>query len=197
VNSVGTLTGYICDFWSVLATDILFFLVSLSGVRLSPLGMSATAGLLYQPRMIDDDYGAVSGMRIGRGHRSTRRKPAPVPLCPPQIPHALTWDLTWAAAVGSRRLTAWAMAQPHRRTYLFLSSAILLRILVDALPSVIYLSSPSLHFQFFIHYIFQLSQSGPLPLFLYLLTFINFLSHPCLIHSNHMLQSLQHKKGTR
>jgi hypothetical protein len=24
-------------------------------------------------------------MRIGRGNRSTRRKPAPVPLCPPQI----------------------------------------------------------------------------------------------------------------
>jgi hypothetical protein len=31
------------------------FLVSLGGVRLSPLGTSATVGLLYQPRMIDDD----------------------------------------------------------------------------------------------------------------------------------------------
>jgi hypothetical protein len=67
-----------------------FFLVSLGGVRLSPLGTSATVGLLYQPRMIDnDDYGAVGGMRDGRGNRSTRRKPAPVPLCPPQIPHDL------------------------------------------------------------------------------------------------------------
>jgi hypothetical protein len=47
----------------------------------SPLGTSATVGLLYQPRMIDDDgYGAVGGMRIGRGNRSTRRKPTPVPL---------------------------------------------------------------------------------------------------------------------
>jgi hypothetical protein len=47
-------------------------------------------GLLYQPRMIDDgDCGAVGGMRIGRGNRSTGRKPAPVPLCPPQIPHDL------------------------------------------------------------------------------------------------------------
>jgi hypothetical protein len=46
------------------------------------------SGLLYQTRMIDDDEcGAVGGMRIGRGNRSTRRKPAPVPLCPPQIPH--------------------------------------------------------------------------------------------------------------
>jgi hypothetical protein len=33
-------------------------------------------------------------MRIGRGNRSTRGKPAPVPLCPPQIPHDLTWDRT-------------------------------------------------------------------------------------------------------
>jgi hypothetical protein len=39
--------------------------------------------------MIDDDYGAVGGMRIGRGNQSTRRKPAPVPLCAPQIPHDL------------------------------------------------------------------------------------------------------------
>jgi hypothetical protein len=62
---------------------------SLGGVRLSPLGTSATVGLLYQPRMIDDAYGAVGGMMIGRGNRSTRRKPAPVPLCPPQIPHDL------------------------------------------------------------------------------------------------------------
>jgi hypothetical protein len=31
---------------------------------------------------------------------------------PPQIPHDLTWDQTRAAAVGSRRLTVWAMARP-------------------------------------------------------------------------------------
>jgi hypothetical protein len=35
-----------------------------------------------------------------------------VPLCPPQIPHDLTWDRPQAAAVGSQRLTAWAMARP-------------------------------------------------------------------------------------
>jgi hypothetical protein len=39
-------------------------------------------------------------------------KPAPMPLCPPQIPHDLTWARTRAAAVGNRRLTAWAMARP-------------------------------------------------------------------------------------
>jgi hypothetical protein len=38
-------------------------------------------GLLYQPRMIDDDNcGTVGGIRIGRGHGSTRGKPAPVPF---------------------------------------------------------------------------------------------------------------------
>jgi hypothetical protein len=63
-------------------------------VRLSPLGTSATVGLLYQARMIDDEddddeYRAVGGMRIGRGNRSTRRKPSLVPLCAPQIPHDL------------------------------------------------------------------------------------------------------------
>jgi hypothetical protein len=45
-------------------------------------------GLLYQPRMIGDvDYGEIGGIKINRGNRSTRRKPAPATLCPPQIPH--------------------------------------------------------------------------------------------------------------
>jgi hypothetical protein len=37
-------------------------------------------------------------------------KRVPVPLYPPQIPHGLTRDRTWA--VKDRRLTAWAMARP-------------------------------------------------------------------------------------
>jgi hypothetical protein len=72
-------------------------------VELSPLGTAAITGLLYEPQMIDDgDCGAIGGMNIGRGNRSTRRKPALVSLCPPQIPH----DQARAAAVGSQRLTA-------------------------------------------------------------------------------------------
>jgi hypothetical protein len=35
-------------------------------------------------------------MRIGRGNQSARRKPTPVPFCPPQIPHDLTQDRTRA-----------------------------------------------------------------------------------------------------
>jgi hypothetical protein len=54
----------------------------------------------------DDECGTFDGMRIGRGNRSTWRKPAPVPLCSTQIPHYLTWTRTRAAAVGSRRLIA-------------------------------------------------------------------------------------------
>jgi hypothetical protein len=83
-------------------------------VRLSPLGTAATSGLLYQPQMIDDgDCGEIGGLKMGRGNRSTRRKPALAPLCPPQIPHDQTRARTRAAAVRSQRLTAWAMARPH------------------------------------------------------------------------------------
>jgi hypothetical protein len=74
---------------------------------LSPLGTSATNWpILPAPDDDDDECGAVGGMRIGRGNRSIRRKPALVPHCQPQIPHDLTWGRTRAAAVGSRRLTA-------------------------------------------------------------------------------------------
>jgi hypothetical protein len=40
----------------------------------------------------------------------------PVPLCPPQIQHNLTWARTQGAALGSWRLTAWAMARPDLYT---------------------------------------------------------------------------------
>jgi hypothetical protein len=45
------------------------------------LGTAATSGLLYKPQMTDeDDCRATGGMKIGRGNRSTRRKPTPAPL---------------------------------------------------------------------------------------------------------------------
>jgi hypothetical protein len=40
-------------------------------------------------------------MRIGRSNRSVQRKPAPLSVCPPQIPHDLTLERTRAAAVGT------------------------------------------------------------------------------------------------
>ena len=34
-----------------------------------------------------------------------------MPLCPPKIPHWLTWDRTRVSALGGQRLTAWATAR--------------------------------------------------------------------------------------
>jgi hypothetical protein len=46
-------------------------------------------------------------MKLTGENRSTRKeKPAPVALCPQQIPHGLTRDQTRASAVRGRRLTA-------------------------------------------------------------------------------------------
>jgi hypothetical protein len=81
---------------------------------MSPFDTATTTGLLYQPQMIDDGgCGESGGMKIDRGNRSTRRKPAPAPLCPQKIPHEQTRARTRTAAVGSQRLTAWAMARPN------------------------------------------------------------------------------------
>jgi hypothetical protein len=73
------------------------------GVQLGPLGTVATNRLIV-PAAGDYDDGEIGGM-IGRGNRSTWRKPAPVLLCPPQTPHAAR-PRTWAAVVGRQRLTA-------------------------------------------------------------------------------------------
>jgi hypothetical protein len=70
---------------------------------------------------------------LARGNRSTRRKPAPMPLCSPQLPYDLTWDRTRWAAVGSRRLTSWAMARPGIRGYSEVT--ILHNISIDVSPS--------------------------------------------------------------
>jgi hypothetical protein len=80
---------------------------------LSPLGTSTTSGLLYQPRMIDDECGAVGGMRNGKGNRSTRRKPASLPLSSPRIPHDLTWDRTRPATVEVSDWPHELWAQPY------------------------------------------------------------------------------------
>jgi hypothetical protein len=51
---------------------------------LGPIGTAATNRPI-EPALGDYDDGEFGGM-IGRGNRSTRRKPAPVPLCPPREP---------------------------------------------------------------------------------------------------------------
>jgi hypothetical protein len=72
------------------------------GVQLGPFGTAATNSPIV-PAPGDYDDGEIGGM-IGRGNRSTLRKPAPVPLCPQQTPHAAR-TRTRAAAVGGQRLT--------------------------------------------------------------------------------------------
>jgi hypothetical protein len=53
-----------------------------------------------------NEYGAVGGIKISRGNRISRNKPAPEPLCSTQIPYDVTWDQTQASEVESRLLTA-------------------------------------------------------------------------------------------
>jgi hypothetical protein len=53
---------------------------------LGPLGTAATNRPIV-PAPGDYDDAEIGGM-IDRGNRSTLRKPAPMPLCPPQTPHA-------------------------------------------------------------------------------------------------------------
>jgi hypothetical protein len=59
------------------------------------LGTTATNRPIV-PAPGDYDDGEIGGM-IGRGNRSTWRKPAPVPVCPQQTPHD-AWTRTQAAA---------------------------------------------------------------------------------------------------
>jgi hypothetical protein len=90
--------------------SVIFFIC---GVGETPLGTSATNGpiVLAWDDDNENECRAVAGMRIGRGNRSTRKIPATVPLHAPQIPRDLTRDRIWAAAVGSRRLTALVIAR--------------------------------------------------------------------------------------
>jgi hypothetical protein len=70
---------------------IIIIIIIISGVRLSPLGTAAHTGLFDQHQMIEGGhFGDIGGMQFDRDNRSTRRKPAPMPLCPAQIPHDLT-----------------------------------------------------------------------------------------------------------
>jgi hypothetical protein len=80
------------------------FRASEDSACLGPLGTSATEWPIA-PAPGDYDDGEIGGMKIGRGNRSTRRKPAPAPLCPPQIPLDQTRVWTWTTAVRSQRLT--------------------------------------------------------------------------------------------
>jgi hypothetical protein len=110
-----------------------FFLIGIAGgwVQLGPLG-TAVNNSPTVPAPGDYDEGEIDGM-ICRGNRSTRRKPVPMPLCPPQTPQAAR-TRTRAAVVGSQRLTAWGTARPKSVPKLLIPSVLPTRYLVQILP---------------------------------------------------------------
>jgi hypothetical protein len=97
-----------------ICSSLKFFFICIVGggveSKLGPLGTSVTYWPIV-PAPGDCEGGEFGGMN-GRGNRNIRRKPAPTPLCPPLFPLDQTRDWTRAAAVGSQRLTASAMARP-------------------------------------------------------------------------------------
>jgi hypothetical protein len=74
----------------IMINNNMIFLIGTvgGGAQLGPHGPAATIRPIV-PAPGDYDDGEIDGMMIDRGNRSTRRKPAPVLLCPPQTPHAL------------------------------------------------------------------------------------------------------------
>jgi hypothetical protein len=70
--------------------SVQFFLIRLvgGGVQLGRLGTSANWPTVLAPGDYEDEE--FGGMMIGRGNRTTRGRPASVPLCPSQIPRDLT-----------------------------------------------------------------------------------------------------------
>jgi hypothetical protein len=72
---------------AALSCDCLFFFGIVGvGVQVGGLGTGATNRPIVPAAGEYDDVEI--GRMIGKGNRSTRRKLAPVPLCPPQSPHA-------------------------------------------------------------------------------------------------------------
>jgi hypothetical protein len=69
--------------WKIINLNFLFYIIiNLSRMRLS----QSTTGPFYHhqiTRIDNGDCGVIGGMKIGKGQRSTRRKLAPVQLCPP------------------------------------------------------------------------------------------------------------------
>jgi hypothetical protein len=85
--------------------------------KMGLLGTSSTSGLLYLPRVIVTMENSLEWRLAGETELPRENLP-PAPLCPPQIPLDQTWARSRAAAVGSQRLTTWAMARPYMWTLL-------------------------------------------------------------------------------
>jgi hypothetical protein len=60
--------------------------------KLGPLGTAAIYWPIVPAPGDCEDGELFGGMKTDKGNRSTRRKPTPAPLCPPQIPLDQTRD---------------------------------------------------------------------------------------------------------
>jgi hypothetical protein len=54
----------------------------------------------------EEEYGALVQLYRQGKTEVLGEKPVPVPICPPQISHGLTWDRSRASEVTGPRLTA-------------------------------------------------------------------------------------------
>jgi hypothetical protein len=84
----------VLDFVNIWLFLKLIFLIDIVAGGWSPIGSTRHCG---HPRVGYDDR-EIGGM-IGKGNRSTQRKPAPVPLCPPQTPPCEPGPPGWEASV--------------------------------------------------------------------------------------------------
>jgi hypothetical protein len=94
--------------------DTIYIFVSWGGVRLSPLGTSATNWLIVPAP--DDRWWVWSSHwnENWQGRPKFSEKTCPSAILSIPSPIDLTWARTRAHAVGSRWLTAWATARPLR-----------------------------------------------------------------------------------
>jgi hypothetical protein len=74
-----------------------FFIGGVESI-LGPLGTAVTSGLLYLPRVIVRMEKLVEWTVLAGGNLSTRRKPAPTPLCPLARPGREPGPPRWEAS---------------------------------------------------------------------------------------------------
>jgi hypothetical protein len=109
---VSTIQIYRCelcgDFQLAVGMWEVFFL---EGPRSRCYGRTAAFRLFMQPYDEDKQFSSFFRVvehrwnEIDRETEVLGKKPVPVPLCPPQIPHEVTRDRNRASVVGGRRLT--------------------------------------------------------------------------------------------
>jgi hypothetical protein len=108
--SSSSLIKCVSGHWTGLIWIHIFFLI----LVFEAIGTAATPGLLYQPREIVKMIVEKQMECRLAGKPKFSEKPCPsATSVHHKIPHDQTRVWTRAAAVGSRRLTAWAMARPY------------------------------------------------------------------------------------